>query len=232
MNLIQWKNNSPISTRFDDIYFNPESGIEESKYVFIDGNDLSLRWEHCQTDQIFNICETGYGTGLNMLNTQSFFQNYRHRGAIVHYYSCELYPVNNPDIQRALSKYPELRSINDQIMEKYNPLQRGWQIIANPHNNFVLHLYIGDVNDMLQQMIHYEIQIDAWFLDGFSPANNPEMWSVDVCNSAALLSRKKATLSSFTSAGFVRRNLQAAGFSIKKVSGFGKKREMITGHLL
>jgi tRNA 5-methylaminomethyl-2-thiouridine biosynthesis bifunctional protein len=93
-----------------------------------------------------------------------------------------------------------------------------------------LDVWFGDINELTETLDDsLQQQVDAWFLDGFAPAKNPDMWTQGLFNAMARLARPGATLATFTSAGFVRRGLQDAGFTMRKSKGFGRKREMLTG---
>ena len=227
---ITWEKNAPFSTQFRDIYFNPEYGIQESNFVFIDANNLQSRWEKSNQNEVFTICETGFGTGLNFINCLILIDQLKSIGPMIHYYSCELYPMEKHEIKKSLSIFPQIDSIVHSIIEKYNPDLEGWQKIEMNNKSITLNLFIGDVTDMLIQMIQSKIYINAWFLDGFSPANNPQMWSSTVCSMIGKLSRENSTLSSFTSAGFVRRRVTRGRFYNQQNSGLWEKTRDDQGH--
>lgn len=233
MNKITWENNCPVSTRFKDIYYNPEFGQEESQYVFIEANHLPTRWQ--ESVSTFSICEMGFGTGLNYLNCLNLLQtiqsNKKNDALFLNFYSCELYPLDPTDMARAIQAFPEVTTWSQEMLKQYHPEKKGWQQIKITKPTSTLHLYIGDAQDMLREMITQNTSIDAWFLDGFTPANNPQMWSKSLFHQMGVLSKEGTTMSTFTAAGQVRRDLTEAGFEIKKIAGFGKKREMITGKI-
>lgn len=227
---IQWSNGSPISTQFDDVYFSKASGIDETRYVFLKHNQLPQRWID-SPQPVFTIAETGFGTGLNFLCAwQTWLENSKSHQAL-HFVSVEKFPLDKQSLSLALEQWPELKHLSDALVSNYPALVPGWHRITLPRlsdqaGDVVLHLYLGDITDWLDQIT---AQIDAWFLDGFAPSKNPEMWNTHLFQSMAKLSHSQTSFATFTAAGLVRRGLLAAGFTIQKAKGFGRKREMIHG---
>ncbi|GAA6133800.1 bifunctional tRNA (5-methylaminomethyl-2-thiouridine)(34)-methyltransferase MnmD/FAD-dependent 5-carboxymethylaminomethyl-2-thiouridine(34) oxidoreductase MnmC [Oceaniserpentilla sp. 4NH20-0058] len=226
---IQWSNGSPVSTQFDDVYFSKLSGIEETRYVFLEHSHLPERWKTL-SNNCFTIAETGFGTGLNLLCAwKSWLSNSRLEQTL-HFVSVEKFPLSKDALQQALRQWPELESLSQGLIDVYPPLVPGWHPVTLPKlsensGNVVLHLFFGDINHWLNQI---QGTVDAWFLDGFAPSKNPEMWSEHLFHSMARLSNRLTSVATFTAAGLVNRGLQAAGFTTKKAKGFGKKREMLT----
>ena len=226
---LSWSDDGqPFSTHFDDVYFSRESGLAETRHVFVQHNNLEQRWRELPAGAQFCIGETGFGTGLNFLCAWQLWDHLAPGDARLHFVSCEKYPLSRSDLQRALVLWPELEPWADQLLAQYTDLAAGWQRFSLAEGRVTLTLLIGDVLDTLPQL---EAQIDAWFLDGFAPAKNPDMWQPALYAQLARLSGPGTTLATFTSVGEVRRGLQAAGFSMRKVKGHGRKREMICGQL-
>ena len=227
---IQWSDGAPVSTQFNDVYFSKASGINETRYVFLQHNQLIERWAQSEKT-VFTIAETGFGTGLNLLCTwQQWLENSR-PDQTLHFVSLEKFPLNKDSLAIALKQWPELKIFSDALVEHYPALVAGWHRISLPRisqqaGNVVLHLFLGDVEDWLNEM---SAPVDAWFLDGFAPSKNPDMWSGHLFHTMAALSRPNTTFATFTAASQVRRGLQAAGFKTLKAKGFGKKREMLYG---
>jgi len=221
--LVHWKNNAPFSTAFDDIYFNPEQGVAESDYVFFQHNNLSVRFAHTQH---FVIGELGFGTGLNFLHTAQQFLALAPSGAQLDFMSIEAYPLSKETLQQALSYYPELASRCDELLCQYPPALPGLHRLVLGNGRIRLTLLFGQVESMLSQWVGH---VDAWYLDGFAPSKNPDMWSLNVMQHMAKLSHAKTTFSTFTTAHLVQNHLTQAGFSIQKTKGFGRKREMLYG---
>lgn len=217
----------PLSSQFDDVYFSSASGLAESQYVFIAHNQLPERFAALSAGQTFVIGETGFGTGLNFLCAWQCFQQHAPADARLHFISVEKYPLQAADLSQALALWPQLNALREQLLQQYRAIHAGFQHIQLEHGRITLTLLIGDALAMLQQL---DAQIDAWFLDGFAPAKNPEMWNEQVFAQLARLASAHTTLATFTSAGFVRRGLIAAGFAMLRVPGFGRKREMLAGH--
>jgi tRNA 5-methylaminomethyl-2-thiouridine biosynthesis bifunctional protein len=221
---LEWRDGQPYSATFDDVYFSSDNGLLETEYVFIQGNDLSTRWQSLNTAS-FQIIETGFGTGLNFLCAAKTWLAYAPESATLHYTSVEKYPLSLADMQQALLYWPELQNIADELLAQYTTLLSTGSISLYG-TRIHLHLMCGDASACLAQ-IHNKA--DAWFLDGFAPAKNPDMWQAALFEQMARLSHTQTSFATFTSAGVVRRGLAAAGFQVNKKPGFGRKREMIIG---
>ena len=215
---------APRSIHFDDIYFSGD-GPAETTHVFIEGNDLPRRFEIAER---FSIGELGFGTGLNFLVAWAAWENApKQSGARLHFLSFEKYPLSDEHMSRAHQSWPDLAGYSDRLRNTLPPAVRGFHRLPLTEG-VSLTLFYGDALDGLEQA---KGEIDAWFLDGFSPAKNPEMWRTELYSEMARLSRSGATAATFTVAGDVRRGLTAAGFELEKRSGYGRKREMLTAQL-
>jgi tRNA 5-methylaminomethyl-2-thiouridine biosynthesis bifunctional protein len=213
----------PRSEMFGDVYFSAENGAAETEHVFLNGNSLPAAW---QGRAHFTIAETGFGTGLNFLMAWELFERTAPEGAALDYISVEKFPLSAGDIRKALSPWAgRLGARMDDFLARYPIAVPGYhRIVLSPR--ICLTLIIGDVNDVLAEV---EACVDAWFLDGFTPAKNPDMWTDGLFSNMARLSAPGATFATFTAAGFVKRGLRAAGFHVEKRKGFGAKRDMIAG---
>ena len=227
---------TPVSRDFDDVYFSNDNGLEETRYVFLGGNQLPARFaQHSRT--LFTVAETGFGTGLNFLTLWQAFDAFcaAHPDATLnrlHFVSFEKFPLQAADLARAHAAWPELAPWAEKLHRQWPPLLPGCQRLLFDNGRVTLDLWLGDVNELIPELDDaLQGQVDAWFLDGFAPAKNPDMWTPQLFNAMARMARPGATLATFTSAGFVRRGLQEAGFSMQKSKGFGRKREMLTGVL-
>jgi len=214
---------APRSKEFDDVYFSAEDGLAESVHVFLDGNRLPDVWDG---KAVFVVGETGFGTGLNFLAVWDLFRKAGVTGGAqkLHFISVEKYPLSKDAIDNALGRWAALDDLRDLLVAAYPDAPRG--VFDYDFEDVRLTVYFDDVVDGLSQC---EACVDAWFLDGFRPSSNPEMWSDDVFAQIARLSKVGTSFATFTSAGFVRRGLGAVGFDVRKVSGFGRKREMSVG---
>ena len=221
--LIHWKNNTPFSTTFDDIYFNPTQGRAESDYVFLQHNDLTARFAHVQQ---FVIGELGFGTGLNFLHTAQQFLKLAPPEAQLDFMSIEAYPLSKEAIQQALYCYPGISTLCNELISQYPPALPGFHRLILGNGRIRLTLLFGQVESMLPQWVG---RVDAWYLDGFAPNKNPDMWSLTVMQQLARLSHHETSFSTFTAARLVQNNLTTAGFSVQKTKGFGRKREMLFG---
>ena len=220
----------PVSTAFDDVYYSKANGLEETRYVFLQSNRVAERWHKLADDKStgFTIVETGFGTGLNFLATCRAWQQSNLQQAWLHFVSIEKYPLTPDDLKLALAQWPELADLTNLLLGTYPPLVPGFHRLEFPGLRVRLTLVFDDVHEAMPQL---NLQADAWYLDGFAPSKNPDMWQDSLYQQMARLSRAGATFATFTAAGVVRRGLQAAGFSVEKAPGFGHKRDMLVGCL-
>ncbi|CNI06579.1 bifunctional tRNA (5-methylaminomethyl-2-thiouridine)(34)-methyltransferase MnmC2/FAD-dependent 5-carboxymethylaminomethyl-2-thiouridine(34) oxidoreductase MnmC1 [Yersinia pekkanenii] len=227
---------TPVSEQFGDIYFSNEDGLEETHHVFLKGNGFPERFvQHPRDNCIF--AETGFGTGLNFLTLWRDFAHFKQQNPNtklqrLHYISFEKYPLQIADLAAAHAHWPELASFAEQLRAQWPLPLAGCHRIFLAEGAITLDLWFGDVNTLLPLLdSSLNNQVDAWFLDGFAPAKNPDMWNNMLFNAMARMTRLGGTFATFTAAGFVRRGLQQAGFEVAKVKGFGQKREMLIGSL-
>lgn len=216
----------PLSRSYGDVYFSRANGLEETRHVFLAHNRIIERSQALPAGGRLVIGETGFGTGLNFLCAWQAFAEHAPSDARLHFVSVEKYPLALADLARALALWPELAPYAEQLLAQYRAIHSGFQRLLLDGGRVVLTLLIGDVLDCLPQL---DACVDAWFLDGFAPSKNPEMWTESLFAELARLSAPGATLATFTSAGFVRRGLIGAGFAVVRVKGFGHKREMLAG---
>ncbi|HSH53434.1 MAG TPA: tRNA (5-methylaminomethyl-2-thiouridine)(34)-methyltransferase MnmD [Methylotenera sp.] len=222
---VEWRDNQPYSTTFGDVYFSSDNGLLETEYVFLQGNHLASRWQQLAADN-FTLIETGFGTSLNFLCAVKLWLNIAPPSATLHFISVEKHPLTLEDISVALQSWADLESVKAPFFAQYSSLLSEQNTISLFDNRIHLTLLIGDATEQLQ---HIKNEADAWFLDGFAPAKNPDIWQPALFAQMARLSHRETTFATFTSAGIVRRGLIAAGFDVTKQAGFGKKREMLTG---
>lgn len=221
MHELDWdENGTPVSRVFGDPYFSRTDGRAETRHVFLAGNGLPDRW---QNRNHFTIAELGFGTGLNFLETAAAWRQCRPPDATLSYVAFERYPLSSSDLARALAPWPDLAA-DAAVLTGLWPPPPGWSEheVAAVH----LHIYIGDANTGLPQ---WNGLADAWYLDGFSPAKNPDLWGHDLMRHVYTNTAPGGTLATFTVAGWVRRNLGAAGFEVTKIPGYGRKRECLKG---
>tara|TARA_R110002095_G_scaffold195468_3_gene174073 strand:+ start:2086 stop:2775 length:690 start_codon:yes stop_codon:yes gene_type:complete len=218
--------NVPRSEQFDDVYFSVQDGLAETRHVFLAGNNLPDVW----TKQAhFTICETGFGTGLNFLATLKLWLDTPpdKRPEALHFISFERYPLTQGYIADHLAHWDELHDVLHMLLSKYPSDLTGEKYVLDICDGVTLTLFFGDVNLVIPTLA--DISVDCWFLDGFKPSSNPDMWSDIVFENMARLSADRASYATFTAAGFVRRALAAQGFEVRRVRGFGYKREMCVG---
>ncbi|NVJ61998.1 MAG: bifunctional tRNA (5-methylaminomethyl-2-thiouridine)(34)-methyltransferase MnmD/FAD-dependent 5-carboxymethylaminomethyl-2-thiouridine(34) oxidoreductase MnmC [Gammaproteobacteria bacterium] len=251
---IEWRDGLPFSRQFNDIYYSRQDGLEESYYTFIEGNNLPYRWQINSTNtndnkhlrnsstntkkrqtNIFRVCEFGFGTGLNFFTTVNTWQQHRQINPTLnnhwlHFYSVEKHPLTLSDFSKSADLWPVFQEISSQLIEVYPIPFKGIYRIDLPNYQVSLFLYWMDLADALNEiMIQQPKNIDAFYLDGFAPAKNPDAWEQDLFQKIQALAGPDATLATFSAAGFVRRGLSDIGFNMSKRKGFGTKREMLTG---
>lgn len=210
---LDWRDETiPVSQQFDDPYFSLAGGLEETRHVFLTGNGLPGRFRDG-----FRIAELGFGTGLNLLAVLLAHPGPGH----VHYTSFEAYPMPVEDIARALTAFPEVAGMAETFLQQW---ASGATVLEFP--NLTATVILGDARETLAA---WDGMADAWFLDGFSPAKNPELWSPELMAEVARHTAPGGTFATYTAAGHVRRALSDAGFAVTRQPGFGRKRHMSTG---
>lgn len=226
---LRWDNQQPYSLDFDDIYYDSDDGLAETEYVFIQHNQLTERFtalSESLTKSAFTIIETGFGTGLNCLCAIQHFIDHAPANTTLKFISIERYPLTREDFIKANQSWPMFNGLATAIQASYGQLIDGLNQFQLSNGRIQLELWVGDVSECLPNI---KAKADAWFLDGYAPSKNGDMWSEVMFNQVARLSKNDATFATFTSAGVVRRQLQRIGFQVNKVKGFGKKREMLQG---
>jgi tRNA 5-methylaminomethyl-2-thiouridine biosynthesis bifunctional protein len=222
---LAWRDGQPWSPRFDDRYFSAASGLDETRHVFLQGNRLAERFAALRGAQGFRIGETGFGTGLNFLCAWQLFEQAAPASAVLEFHSVEGFALDADALRAALALWPVLQTAAQALCAAWPGAVPGQHRL--PFGRVQLLLHIDDVAAALPHWA--DRSVDAWFLDGFAPAKNPAMWSAPVLAEAARASGPGATLATYTSAGWVRRGLQRAGFEVRRAPGFGSKREMLVG---
>ncbi|MEX2130671.1 MAG: bifunctional tRNA (5-methylaminomethyl-2-thiouridine)(34)-methyltransferase MnmD/FAD-dependent 5-carboxymethylaminomethyl-2-thiouridine(34) oxidoreductase MnmC [Pseudohongiellaceae bacterium] len=225
---ISWlKSGDPFSEQYGDIYFSADGGLEESRHVFLRGNELPARFQQV-ADQTFTVGELGFGSGLNFLLCWQLWNQLATSAASLHYLAFEKHPLDHASLTRVLDQWPELLPYRSALLAGYPDHTPGLhRLQLDPH--ITLDLYYGSAEDLLaEHQSNILAPVDCWFLDGFSPARNPDMWSVRLLRQLAIVSARGTTLSSYSVAGEFRRNLELCGFQVRKQPGFGSKREMLS----
>ena len=213
---IKWRDGSvPYSTLFDDPYFSLQDGLAETNHVFLHGNALPDRFSDG-----FHIAELGFGTGLNVLAAWDLWRNAGISGRLK-VTSFEKYPLSASDLAMSLAAWPTLKPLADQLISAWKNGK-----FVHESDDFALEVILGDARETLPE---WQGQADAWFLDGFSPAKNSEMWSMELIQQVAAHTTPGGTFATYTAAGHVRRALASAGFQVERAQGFGAKKHMTRG---
>lgn len=223
---IDWHDGQPWSRRYGDVYFSREGGLAQARHVFLAGNRLSERFAALGPNGHFTIAETGFGTGLSFLAAWQLFEQVAPTSAQLHFLSTERHPLDAAQLAAAAALWPELTDRATALCAQMVALPPGWHRCIFAGGRVRLTLLVGDACDTLGDVT---ASVDAWFLDGFTPVRNPDMWSDALLAHVARLSRPGTTCATWASSGGVRRSLTAAGFAVSRAPGFGTKWEMLRG---
>lgn len=223
--LIWAEDGSPRSGRFGDVYFSKDDGLAETRAVFLEGCGLPQAW---QTRPVFTVAELGFGTGLNIIALIELWRAQAPIEGWLSIFSVEGFPLTRDEAERALAAWPDVADTAKALLDQWPSGVPGFHRISLPQWRVSIDLAIGDVDWALDQ---WTGAADAWFLDGFSPALNPGMWSAEVMARIEARSAPGARVATFTVAGLVRRGLSDQGFVVEKKPGFGRKRERLEAYL-
>lgn len=221
---LDWRDGDmPYSLAFGDHFYCQTDGRLECGHVFLSGNGLPERWSG--NGETFRIGELGFGTGLNLCETWRQWKLARSGGRSLHFMSFELYPMKAEELDRALARWPEVDAERQALVARWPEEPQGIVDIELDHTTR-LTVVCGHA---LESIASRSEIFDAWYLDGFAPSRNPDMWSLDIMQTLFDRTRSQGTFATYAAAGFVRRNLQAAGFDVERRKGFAGKREMLCG---
>ncbi len=213
-----WDDNEQLrSTKFQDIFFS-KNGIEEARHVFMEGN--SIPWNFKSG---FHIGELGFGTGLNLFLALKLWREWNTSQEVLRFTSFEINPLPGMVIRKALLEFPEIKHILEEFLPHWEKGETKIKL-----SNLDFELIVGDARETI---ILFNQKVDCWFLDGFSPKTNPEMWEGKLFRRLADRTKPGGTVATFSSADMVQNNLSQAGFTIERIQGFGKKKHMVRGKL-
>ncbi|WP_124110678.1 tRNA (5-methylaminomethyl-2-thiouridine)(34)-methyltransferase MnmD [Palleronia sp. THAF1] len=216
---VTWRDGVPVSVRFDDPYYSLQDGVAETRHTFLAGNGLPGRLVPG-----FRIAELGFGTGLNAVCLLSDFRRISvgpFRDAPLRYTAFEKHPLSTSEMERALAGFPIVAKAASELLD-------AWDGHRAELDGIVIEVIKGDARETLPG---WEGRADAWFLDGFAPAKNPELWEAELMTQVAAHTAPGGTFATYTAAGQVRRDLAAVGFDVQRVPGYGRKRHMSVGRL-
>ena len=226
--LLDWdEQGQPHSQLFGEDYFAHNSGIEHVHSSFLMGNNLPARFATLGAEQRLVIGETGFACGRNFLCCWQLFEQCAGPNAQLHFVSTEQYPFSATDLQRVLQLWPTLTPFAKQLLAQYQTLHPGFQRLVFAGGRVVLTLLVGDAQELLPEL---DGKIDAWFLDGFNPANNPQLWNRALLQQLARLSAPAASLVASADTPSIRHDLQAAGFQLSPKQPASNTQSLLTGH--
>ncbi|SMX23310.1 tRNA (5-methylaminomethyl-2-thiouridine)(34)-methyltransferase MnmD [Boseongicola aestuarii] len=214
---ITWRGSVPIASRFDDPYFSLEDGLAETGHVFLAGNGLPDRFRDG-----FQVAELGFGTGLNFLATWAAWKEADVAGTL-RFTSFELFPMEAEDMARALSVFPDVAMLAGPLLD----MRRAGGFAFEEHG-VELEIIVGDAR---REVAAWAGSADAWYLDGFAPARNPELWEPTLLSEVARHTLAGGTAATYSAAGAVRRALSDAGFTVERCPGYGRKRHMTVARM-
>lgn len=226
---LDFGNGAPRSIEFDDDYYSPADGPAESQYVFIDGANAIDRIKGLGAGETLTVVELGVGTGLNLTLLMKAWAKHRPSGAQCHYIGIEKHPLSKQQLRSVHANWPELAAFTESLRSRWPMPVPGCHRRSQLFENFTADFWWEDAEKALEDLGSYgSAWADIWFLDGFTPKRNANMWTHSIINSISCLSTASAVVATFTAAGHVRRALEGEGFHVSKRPGFGKKRECIT----
>lgn len=217
---------TPYSAAYGDVYHSTAGGPAQARHVFLHGNGLPGRW---QGRRAFTILETGFGFGMSFLATWQAWRDDPARCERLHFVSVEKHPFTALDLAILFKKFPQTEKQSIQLLQIWPMLVPGMHRLEFDGGNVILTLFFGDIAEGLPQL---QLAANAFYLDGFAPAKNPQMWEPRLLRHLGRLAAPGATVATWSVAASVRTALEGAGFSVKKEKGFGTKREMLRGHLI
>ncbi len=219
---LEFKEGVPYSSAYGDIYHSADGGQGEAQHVFLQGCGLPQAWADRAS---FVILETGFGTGLNFLTTWAAWRDDPRRPACLHYLSVEKHPFRQADLAALHAHWPELATLSGELLASWPGLMPGFHRIALDHGRVQLTLMLGDAHDCLPQV---QARVDAFYLDGFAPSLNADLWQTELFATLAKLAHRGAMAASYTVESTVRSGLESAGFACDKRKGFGRKRHCLS----
>lgn len=220
----------PYSQEFGDHFYCREDGRLECGHVFLGGNGLPERWQAIAgQDGTFRIGELGFGTGLNFCETWRQWKTERLPGTELHFHSFELFPMKGEEIDRALSRWPQIDAERKALVAAWPAIDGDTKgaITIRTDDQTTLTVHCGPALEGVEKA---PVTFDAWYLDGFAPSRNPAMWSAELMQLVFDRTVPGGSFATYAAAGFVRRNLVAAGFAVERPPGFAGKREMLRGN--
>lgn len=212
----------PYASDYQDTYFSQAGALDECQHVFINGNQLTQRWQQ----KHFTIAELGFGCGINFLTTASAWLKQARSNSRLHFISFEKHPIKPQDLEKVHALLECDTKLSEQLITHYPPPVCGKHRLHFANNRITLTLIFGDA---LEQIERCDFEADAWFLDGFSPSKNPALWCEDIAQLIFKLTKHEGTFSTYSVAGVVKRNLTQAGFECEKIAGFAQKNHMLVG---
>src|SRR5574340_1268869 len=218
---LEFRDGVPYSAAYGDIYHSADGGAGQAQHVFLQGCGLPERWAGHAS---FAVLETGFGTGLNFLTTWGAWRDDPQRPMRLHFLSVEKHPFRTDDLARLHAQWPQFAALSAELLANWPVLTPGFHRIALDGGRVQLTLMLGDAADCLPQIV---AEVDAFYLDGFAPDRNADLWQLGLFEALARLARPGATAANYTVSAAVRQALAQAGFACEKRAGYGRKRHCL-----
>lgn len=220
---LAWRGEQPYSTEFDDIYHDGAQADEVNR-VFIGPSQLV---DKARQQSSLLVGELGFGTGLNFVVAAAACLR---TGARLHFVSFDAAPIAPAEFAALCRSRASQHPLYQALDRQYPPLVSGWHRRVLCDGRITLSLYWGDAEAGLNDISERQPRpFDIWFLDGFAPDRNPAMWSERLLDQVGALAGDGSTVATFTAAGRVRRALEAAGYTMRRVDQRPHKRESLAG---
>ncbi|MBX3650651.1 MAG: bifunctional tRNA (5-methylaminomethyl-2-thiouridine)(34)-methyltransferase MnmD/FAD-dependent 5-carboxymethylaminomethyl-2-thiouridine(34) oxidoreductase MnmC [Burkholderiales bacterium] len=221
--LIHRDDGTPWSPDYDDVYHSADGGLAQARAVFLAGNGLPQRWAG---RRLFCLLETGFGIGINFLASWQAWREDPARCGRLHYFSVEKHPLTAADLAACHARLPEVAALAAQLQAQWPQALPGWHRLSFDEGRVLLTLLFADVAQALPEI---DARFDAFYLDGFAPARNPQMWNDGIYRQCSRLAAPGATLATYTTAPMVREGLAQADFVCERLPGYGRKRHRLAG---
>jgi len=219
---LEFKDGVPYSAAYGDIYHSADGGAGQARHVFLQGCGLPGAWGG---RDLYVVLETGFGTGLNFLTTWAAWRDDPARCARLHFLSVEKHPFCAADLATLHAQWPEFAALSSELLANWPVLTPGFHRIALDGGRVQLTLMLGDARDCLPQV---RAEVNAFYLDGFAPDRNPDLWQPKLFYTLARLAAAGAVAATYTVAAPVREGLSRAGFVCEKREGYGRKRHCLS----
>jgi tRNA U34 5-methylaminomethyl-2-thiouridine-forming methyltransferase MnmC len=204
---------NPFNQRYQEHYGSRYGARQQAQRVFVGGSGVLAHDSP-------RVLEIGFGLGLNFRTTLEAIGE-----RPLDYHAFEAYPLSAAELAGVAPG--ETHPLWAALLEQWDQAVLAGHLDLN-HGPQRLRLDFADATTAPLQ--------GAWahaiYLDGFSPANNPELWTPDFLARLAGSLAPGGKLATYSAAGAVRRGLITAGLSVQRLHGLRGKREFLVAERL